>query len=351
MRLFEKETIGNLELKNRFVMAPMTRSRAIGNLANELIAKYYEQRSGAGLIITEATAVSPNGLGYARIPGVYNVEQAHAWRQVTDAVHARGGKIFVQLFHTGRIGHRANLPPGGRVVGPSAIPAQGEVWTDQHGNQPMPIPHAMTLGDVELAIEEFATAAKLAVTVGGFDGVEIHAANGYLIEQFLNPGSNQRGDIYGKDKTEFGVRVAQAIASAIGGERTGIRISPYGSFNDMAQFEKTDELFAHFANRLSKIGLAYIHVIDHGKGEVKRLVRENFKGKYILSQGYDIPRAEADLNEGRGDLVAFGKPFIANPDFVERTRQGLALSEMDASKLYTAGADGYVDYAPAKVTA
>lgn len=342
--LFDESKLGPLTLKNRFVMAPMTRSRAIGNTPNSLMVQYYAQRATAGLIITEGTSPSPNGLGYSRIPGLFNEEQARGWREVTDAVHAKGGKIFVQLMHTGRVSHLANMPKGARVLAPSPIAMKGEVWTDADGNQPYSAPEEMTLKDIDQAIAEYTHAAKLAVTVAGFDGVELHGANGYLIDQFLNPASNKRGDAYGKNRMEFALKVAKSVAEAIGPEKTGFRISPYGTFNDMEIFKGVDEFYAELASRLSRLGLVYIHVIDHGKGEVKRLVREFFKQTYILSQGYDIERAEADLAAGKGDLVAFGKAFISNPDYVERSRAKMALEALDATKLYTPGPEGYVDY-------
>ena len=344
MKIFEEAKLGTLTLKNKFVMAPMTRSRAIGNIPNSLMARYYAQRASAGLIITEGTSPSPNGLGYSRIPGLFTQEQARAWREVTDAVHARGGKIFVQLMHTGRASHADNLPGATRVLAPSPIALKGEIWTDTKGNQPYPVPEEMSTKDVEFAIAEFTHSAKLAVNVAGFDGVEIHGANGYLIDQFLNPASNKREDIYGKNRMEFAFQVAKSVAQAIGADKTGFRISPYGTFNDMEAFKGSDEFYAELSSKLSRLGLAYIHVIDHGKGKVTKLVREFFKQTYILSQGYDLDRAEADLAAGRGDLVAFGKAFISNPDFVERSREQIALEQLDATKLYTAGPDGYVDY-------
>ncbi len=344
MKLFEQYQLGELKLQNKFVMAPMTRSRAIGNTPNALIVKYYEQRATAGLIITEGTSPSPNGLGYARIPGLYTIEQAKAWREVTDKVHAKGSKIFVQLMHTGRISHSLNMPKGSKILAPSAIAAKGEMWTDLEGNKVLPVPKEMTTPEIDQVVQEFVTSAKLAVNEAGFDGVELHAANGYLIEQFLNPQSNQRGDIYGTNRTEFALKVAKNVASAIGPEKTGIRISPYGTFNDMAAFEGVDAFYAEFARQLSELGLVYIHVIDHGKGNVKELVRENFKGTYILSTGYNVARAEKDLKENRGDLVAFGTPFIANPDFVEKVRKGFPLKELDGTTLYTPGPEGYTDY-------
>ncbi len=344
MKLFEQAQLGSAVLKNKIVMAPMTRSRAIGNTPNSIMANYYKQRATAGLIISEGTSPSPNGLGYARIPGLYTKEQAKAWRTVTDQVHAQGGKIFVQLMHTGRVSHPLNMPAGARVLAPSPIAAKGEMWTDQQGLQPQPIPEEMTLADIQNAIREFTESAKLAVNEAGFDGVELHGANGYLIDQFLNPGSNKRGDVYGTDRTRFALEVAKSVAQAIGPEKTGFRISPYGTFNDVERFEGVDQFYAQLAAGLSQIGLVYIHVIDHGQGEVKTKVRENFKGTYILSQRYDVKRAESELIEGRGDLVAFGKPFIANPDFVERARRGWTLAEFDGSKLYTPGESGYSDY-------
>jgi N-ethylmaleimide reductase len=250
-------------------------------------------------------------------------------------------------MHTGRISHELNLPTGAKVLAPSAIAAAGEMWTDQKGNQPNTLPKEMSPDEIEQAIQEFAASAKLAVNEAGFDGVELHGANGYLIDQFLNPRSNKRDDVFGKDRSEFALRVAKRVVDAIGGDRTGIRISPYGVFNDLEIFDGIDEFYAKLASGLSKLGLAYIHVIDHGKGNVKQLVRENFKGAYILAQGYEAKRAEADLVEGKGDLVAFGRAFIANPDLVERMRKQIPLSDMDPTKLYTPGPEGYLDY-PAK---
>jgi N-ethylmaleimide reductase len=347
MKLFEEYQLGKLKLKNKFVMAPMTRSRAIGNIPNPLIAEYYGQRASAGLIITEGTSPSPNGLGYARIPGLFTLAQAHAWKLVTDEIHRKGGKVFVQLMHTGRVTHALNLPSGSEVVAPSAIAAKGEMWTDQEGLQPLPVPREMTTEEVKKVIQEFVHASKLAVEVAGFDGVELHGANGYLINQFFNPDTNKREDIYGKDRMAMAIELSENVAKAIGADKVGFRISPYGTFNDLAVFDGTDEFYGELARRLSQIGLTYIHVIDHGQGDVKRLVRENFKGTYILSTGYDVNKAEHDLAEGLGDLVAFGKAFIGNPDFVERVRKGVELSEFDGTKLYTPGAEGFTDY-PAK---
>ncbi|MDP2760635.1 MAG: alkene reductase [Sideroxyarcus sp.] len=351
--LFTPTTLGKLQLKNRIVMAPMTRSRAIGNVPNELMEKYYKLRADAGLIITEGTSPSPNGLGYARIPGMYSDEQVAGWRKVTEAVHAAGGKIFVQLMHTGRVSHPANMPAGSRVLAPSALAAPGEMWTDGNGMQPHPVPTAMNEDDIAAAIEEYAHAGKRAIEAG-FDGVELHAANGYLIDQFLNTAANQRTDQWGgsvENRIRFAVEVARASAAAIGAERIGMRVSPYGVFNGAAPDAKMDALYLRLVEELNVIGLAYIHIVDHSSmgapevsPELKAKIRANFKGKYILSGGYDAARANADLDAQRGDLVAFGRPFIANPDLVQKLQSGAALTPPDPAIFYTPGEKGYTDY-------
>jgi N-ethylmaleimide reductase len=236
MKLFAPSTLGPLSLQNRIVMSPMTRNRAPGNLPNPLMAEYYGQRSTAGLIVTEGTSPSPNGLGYARIPGLFAPAQRDGWRLVTEAVHAGGGRIFVQLMHAGRVGSSLNLPPGAEVLAPSAVAMSGTIWTDGQGEQPHTPPRAMTPAQVAAAIAEYARAATLAVEAG-FDGVEVHGANGYLITQFLDPGSNQRQDEFGGDaarRNRFALEVARAVSAAIGAGHTGIRLSPYGLFNDMS---------------------------------------------------------------------------------------------------------------------
>lgn len=352
--LFSSYQLGNITLKNRVVMAPMTRSRALkDNAPSELNALYYAQRGGAGLIITEGTAPSPNGLGYPRIPGIFNKAQIEGWKLVTDAVHKEGSKIFIQLMHTGRVAHELNLPEGGEVVAPTDKPVSGEMYTDTQGPQTHTTPRKMTKEDIDQAIEEFVRASKNAIQAG-FDGVEIHAANGYLLEQFINPNVNDRDDEYGgsiENRSRFVLEVAEAVVKAIGKERTGIRLSPYGVFNDTGAFADVDETFEYLAKKLSDLGLVYIHIVDHaamGAPEVpaalKEKLRNSFKGTYILSGGYDRERAEEDLKAGKGDLVAFGRPFIANPDFVERMLTGAELSEADHNTFYTPGKEGYVDY-------
>ena len=351
-KLFSSYKLGRYDLKNRIVMAPLTRSRATGNVPNDLMVRYYGERAAAGLIITEGTSPSANGLGYARIPGLFSPAQVQGWKKVTDAVHANGGRIFVQLMHTGRVSHLANMPAGTTVLAPSAIQLGGTMWTDDHGMQPHTTPKEMTLDDIAHARKEYVDSAKLAIEAG-FDGVELHAANGYLMEQFLNPNVNKRQDAYGGSadgRQRFVLETAAEVAKAIGGDRVGLRISPYGAFNETGAFDGIDAFYGDLSRKLSELKLAYIHVVDHSSmgapapsAEVKRLIRENFKGAYLLSGGYNAERAEQDLTEGKGELVAFGRPFIANPDLVEKLRTGAAMKEPDASKFYTPGPEGYVD--------
>lgn len=351
--LFTPTQLGSLPLKNRIVMAPLTRSRAIGNLPNALMEQYYRLRADAGLIITEGTSPSPNGLGYARIPGLFNEEQVEGWRRVTDGVHQAGGRIFVQLMHTGRVSHPANMPAGASILAPSAVAVPGEMWTDADGMQPHPVPREMSEDDIAQSIAEYAAAAKLAMQAG-FDGVELHAANGYLIDQFLNTASNRRNDRWGgtvENRIRFAVEVAKATVAAISAERVGMRISPYGVFNAQVPDAEMDTLYLRLIDELNSLGLLYIHVVDHsamGAPEVspalKAKIRTAFKGKYILSGGYDVARADADLDAQRGDLVAFGRPFISNPDLVSKLKSGQELVVPDFSTFYTPGEKGYTDY-------
>jgi N-ethylmaleimide reductase len=351
--LFTPTTLGKLQLKNRIVMAPLTRSRATGNVPNALMEKYYADRATAGLIITEGTSPSPNGLGYARIPGLFSDAQVQGWKRVNDAVHAKGGKIFVQLMHTGRVSHAANMAAGAKILAPSAIALQGEMWTESSGMQPYPVPAAMSEAEIIATIDEYAHAAKCAIEAG-FDGVELHGANGYMIDQFLNTASNQRTDRWGgsvENRIRFAVEVAKACAAAIGAEHIGMRISPYGVFNDMTPDAGMDAMYERLIAELNSVGLVYIHIVDHssmGAPEVspalKAKIRGDFKGKYILSGGYDAARANADLDANRGDLVAFGRPYISNPDIVQKLQSGATLTAPDASTFYTPGEKGYTDY-------
>ncbi|MCX7176079.1 MAG: alkene reductase [Proteobacteria bacterium] len=348
--LFTPIKLGNLQLKNRVVMAPMTRSRAIGNLPNALMEEYYRLRADAGLIITEGISPSPNGLGYARIPGLFNDAQAQGWKRVTDGVHQAGGRIFVQFMHTGRVCHPLNMPAGARVVAPSAIAAPGQMWTDASGMQSHPVPVEMDETDIAQTIAEYATAAKLALQAG-FDGIELHGANGYLIDQFLNTASNKRNDRWGgsvENRIRFAVEVAKATVAAIGAERVGMRISPYGVFNGQQPDAETDALYLRLMDELNSLGLAYIHIVDHSSmgapevsPELKAKIRATFKGRYILSGGYDAARANADLEAQRGDLVAFGRPFIPNPDLVHKLQLNQVQTAADPATFYTPGEKGY----------
>lgn len=354
-KLFSPFTLGNLPLANRVVMAPMTRSRATDNLPNELLVEYYRQRASAGLIITEGTSPSANGLGYPRIPGLYNAQQINAWKEVTDAVHDKGGKIFVQLMHTGRITHPLNLPAGAKVVAPSAIAAAAtEMYTDAEGMKPLPIPEAISQSEIPETIAEFVHSAEAAISAG-FDGVELHGANGYLLDQFLNIASNTRNDNYGgnaDNRNRFVIEVAEAVAHAIGIDKVGIRLSPLGAFNEMSSDETAEGQYINLAAGLKKIGIVYIHIVDHSSmgmpaapQSVKDGIRSAFSGNIILSGGYDAERAEADLEAGKGELVAFGRPFISNPELVEKIEAGEELVTPDSTTFYTPGEKGYTDYA------
>nr|BAF30948.1 putative oxidoreductase [uncultured bacterium] len=352
-KLFTPVQLGPLNLPNRVVMAPMTRSRALGNVPNDLMAQYYSLRAEAGLLITEGTSPSPNGLGYAHIPGIYSDAQVAGWRQVAEAVNAAGGRVFVQLMHTGRVGHPANLPLGAHLLAPSAVAAPGEMWTDTEGMQPHPVPGTMTEQDIAAAIEEYAAACKNTVAAG-FDGVELHGANGYLIDQFLNTASNHRSDRWGgsiDNRIRFAVEVARAAAAAIGAERVGIRISPYGVFNGMASDADMDALYLRLIEALNDVGLVYLHVVDHSSmgappvsETLKVQLRTAFRGKYILSGGYDAARTNADLAANKGDLVAFGRPFIANPDLAQKLKSGGELKPADPATFYTPDAKGYTEF-------
>lgn len=351
--LYSKTVLGNQTLQNRLVMAPMTRSRATGNIPNALMMEYYAQRGTAGLIITEGTSPSPNGLGYPRIPGIFSQDQIKGWKAVTDAVHAKGAKIFIQVMHCGRIAHPLNLPAGAHVMAPSAVAAAGEMYTDAEGMKPLPVPQAMTGEEIKSTIAEFVQGAKNAVAAG-FDGVELHSANGYLLEQFIRPNSNQRTDNYGgpiENRARFVLEVAEAVMGAIGKEKVGIRLSPFGVFNDMPVYDSLEADYTYLAQKLNDCGLVYVHLVDHSAmgapvvpDDIKAVFRKLFQRTLILSGGYEAGRAESDLAAGRCDLVAVGRPFLANPDLVERWKTGAAVNEVDMATFYTPGPKGYTDY-------
>jgi len=349
-KLLTPYELGAMTLPTRVVMAPMTRSRAVGGVPNDLMATYYAQRASAGLIVTEGVAPVPDGLGYARIPGLWSDAQVAGWRAVTDAVHAAGGRIVAQLMHVGRIAHALNLPEGARIVAPSAVTAGGTMYTDERGPQPHGAPEALDADGLAAAREGFVQAA-LNARAAGFDGVELHAANGYLLEQFLSPHTNRRDDGYGGDiagRIRFVAEVAEAVAAAIGADRTGVRLSPYNTFNDMRLYDDVEPTYLALVERLAPLGLMYVHLVgtpDERSADTARAIRRAFGGPVILNGGFDRARAEHAIAEGRADLVAFGRPFIANPDFVVRLRTGADLAEPDPSTFYTPGRAGYTDYA------
>ncbi|HEV2830436.1 MAG TPA: alkene reductase [Hanamia sp.] len=348
--LLRPYTKGNLAIKNHLVMAPMTRSRAIGNLPNELMAEYYGQRNGAGLIITEGTAPAPEALGYPRIPGVFSQQQVNAWKQTTARVHNGGSKIFLQLMHTGRIGHTENLPTGVALVGASAIKAAGQIFTDTKGMQDHSQPVSLTKAGIENVINSFVAASENAIA-SGFDGVEIHGANGYLLEQFLNPNVNNRTDEYGgsiENRGRFTLQVIESVSEAIGKEKTGIRFSPFSTLGDLALYdeEETHQTYNYLAKELNKLQIAYLHIGGNAAilEKTYQAIRNSFSGTIILTNGLTAETAEEALHQGFADIVGFGRNFLSNPDFVERIAKEAPLNPVDFTTLYTPGAAGYTDY-------
>lgn len=353
--LYQPYNEKGLQLQNRIVLAPMTRSRATSdNMPTPIMATYYGQRNSGGLLITEGTSPSANGVGYTRIPGIYTLEQAQAWKPITDAAHEGGAKIFVQLMHTGRISHPDNMPEGARIIAPSAIAAAGEMYTDANGMQPLPVPTEMTKADIADVIAEYVNAAKLAVEVAGFDGVELHGANGYIIDQFINPHANQRTDEYGgtaENRNRFVLEIADAVIAAIGAEKVGIRISPDGGFNSCTSFEGAVEQYELLVKGLDEKGLIYLHIVNHeamGAPKVNEafyeIAKNHFKNTFIISGGFDAETAEAAIDHEKGNLVAFGRPYLANPDLPYRLEHKLALNAPDFGTFYTPGEKGYTDY-------
>lgn len=348
--VFSPYTIGSLKLKNHFVMAPLTRNRAgAGNVPQEINAVYYKQRAGAGLIISEATQISPQGVGYPGTPGIHSKEQIKGWKKVTDAVHDNGGLIFCQLWHVGRISHPKLQPGGATPVAPSAIRPKGEAFTLE-GMLPFETPRALETHEVEAIVGQYATAAKNALEAG-FDGVEIHAANGYLIDQFIRDGSNQRKDRYGgklENRLRFLKEVVEAVVAAIPADKVGVRLSPENTFNDIHDTDPKTT-FNAVADMLSGYGLAYMHVVegDFMTGEAHldyHELKKRFKGTYMANGGYDLKRAKTSLEKKEADLVSIGKLFIANPDLVERFEKGAPLNTPDDTTFYGGGVEGYTDY-------
>ncbi|MPT48361.1 MAG: alkene reductase [Sphingobium sp.] len=349
--LFSTYDLGGLTLANRVVMAPLTRNRAgAGLVPSEYAAEYYAQRASAGLLITEATQVSPQAQGYQDTPGLYTPEQIAGWRKVTDAVHAKGGRIFVQLWHVGRISH-VDLLGGNAPVAPSAIRAETKTFVNNSFTD-VSEPRALDLDEIPAIINSFRQAAANAITAG-FDGVEVHGANGYLLDQFAKDGANQRTDIYGgsiENRARLMIEVTAAVAEEIGAHRTGIRLSPVSPSNGISSSNPQAQ-FDYIVARLDELGIAYIHVVEGATGGPRDIapfdfpaLRKAFRNSYIANNGYDLPLAEAHLANGEADLVAFGRPFIANPDLVQRLQSGTALAQIDPATIYGGGAKGYIDY-------
>jgi len=354
VNLFSPYKLGDLELPNRMVMAPLTRNRAgDGNVPGQLNATYYTQRVSAGLIIAEATQVSPEGLGYPATPGIHSPAQVAGWKLVTDAVHQHGGRIFLQLWHVGRISHPDLQPDGALPVAPSAIaPTVGQAATYE-GMKPFVTPRALETSEIPGIVEQYRQGAKNALEAG-FDGVEVHGANGYLLDQFLRDGTNKRTDEYGgsiENRARLLLEVTQAVTEVWGAGRVGVRLSPSGTFNDM---HDSDPLatFGYAAEALNRFGLAYLHLIEvveadlrHGGMEVPTsYLRDRFTGTLIVNGGYDLDKSNAVLSSHKADLVAFGTLFIANPDLPQRFALNAPLNPADPSTFYGGGEKGYIDY-------
>jgi N-ethylmaleimide reductase len=352
-KLFEPYKLGANTLTNRTVMAPLTRNRALpGNVPNPLAIEYYSQRASAGLLVTEGTPVSQQGQGYQDVPGIYTKEQIAGWKKVTEAVHAKGGHIYMQIWHVGRISHVSLQPNGGAPVAPSAIRANTKTFVNNTFTD-VSEPRALELGEIQGVIDSFARGAANAVEAG-FDGVEIHGANGYLLEQFARDSTNKRTDAYGgslENRAKLMLEVAAAVAKEIGGDRTGIRISPVTPANDAAADTQAQELFDYITDGLSAEKLVYLHVVEGATGGPRDVapfdyasLRKRFKGTYIANNGFDLALANKVLAADAADLIAFGKPFISNPDLVERLKTGAPLNDADKATFYGGGAKGYTDY-------
>ncbi len=362
--LFDPYPLGPYTLKNRLVMAPLTRSRSRqpGNIPTRLNAYYYAQRASAGLIISEATQVSQQGQGYAWTPGIHSPEQVEGWRLVTDAVHAAGGLIFMQLWHVGRVSHPALQPDGGLPVAPSAIPLQGMAFIASEKGEPELVPfvapRALETEELPGIVRQYQDAARNALAAG-FDGVEVHSANGYLLDQFLNSSTNRRIDDYGgpvENRARLLMEVVEAVCGVWGSDRVGVRLSPEGTFNDMGD-DDPEALFGHVASRLNDFDLAYLHVVqpeiagnatvtlaDPNGRSIVKMIRGIYRGTLMVCGGYDYRKASRAVEIEGIDLIAFGRLFLANPDLPERLRQAAPLNQPDEATFYGGGAKGYIDY-------
>lgn len=352
LNLFSPAKLGAISLSNRIVMAPLTRNRAgEGGVPQPINITYYEQRASAGLIITEATPISPMAHGYPLLPGIYTDAQIAGWKKITDAVHAKGGKIVIQLWHVGRISHPSLLPNNVLPVAPSAVKPAGKAFTYQ-GLVDYVEPRALDASELPGIVADYVHATKSALAAG-FDGVEVHAANGYLLDQFLRDGSNKRADNYGgsfENRARLLMEVTKAVVNVAGADKVGVRLSPVNPFNDMKD-SNPQALFNYVAEQLNQFGLAYLHAVEggiHGGGEAEpfdfEAFRKQFKGAYIANLAYDKARGNAAIASGHADAVAYGVPFIANPDLVERFKADAPLNEADASSFYGGSEKGYIDY-------
>lgn len=352
--LFDPVTLGDIEMDNRIVMAPLTRGRAgESRTANNLMAEYYAQRASAGLLIAEATAISAQGYGWPNAPAMYTDEHEAGWKKVTQAVHEKGGKIVLQLWHMGRVVDESLIPEGEKSVGPSAIAAGQNIR--RASGKAYPEPRALEAGELPGIIGDYVEGAKRAMRAG-FDGVEVHSANGYLLDQFVRDGSNRRSDEYGgsiENRLRFPLAVIKAVADEVGAARVGVRISPTNKFNDMSDSDPV-ATFTAYARALDEMGLAYLHIMEpsnpnHPMGNpdapyVTPEIEKVYTGQLIVNGGYDLESGETAIEKGRDDAVAYGVPFIANPDLVERFKTGAALNAPDPDTFYTPGAKGYTDY-------
>lgn len=350
--LFSPVTLGSISLSNRIVMAPLTRNRAgDGGVPQAMNVTYYEQRASAGLIVTEATPISPMAHGYPALPGIYTDAQVAGWKKITDAVHAKGGKIVIQLWHVGRISHPSLLPSNALPVAPSAIKPAGQAFTYE-GLVDYVTPRALDTSELPLIVQDYVHATQCAIAAG-FDGVEVHAANGYLLDQFLRDGTNQRNDQYGgsfENRARLLMEVTSAVVNTIGADKVGVRLSPVNPFNDMKD-SNPQALFNYVANALNQFNLAYLHAVEggiHGGGESAPFdfgtFRKHFKGAYMANLSYDKARGNTAIDSGHADVVAYGVPFIANPDLVERFKQNAPLNQADSSTFYGGTEKGYIDY-------
>ena len=362
--LFEPVRLGRYDLPHRMVMAPLTRSRARqpGNVPSPLNACYYAQRASAALIVTEATQVSQQGQGYAWTPGIHSREQIEGWRLITDAVHKAGGLIFLQLWHVGRISHPSLQPDGMLPVAPSAIRPSGEAFIENENGEgelvPFITPRALQIEEMPYIVHQYARGSRNALEAG-FDGVEVHAANGYLLDQFINSRSNHRADAYGgaiEHRARLLMEVVEAVSDVWGQDRVGVRLSPLSTFNDIGD-DDPETTFGHIAEKLNGSALAYLHIVnpavaaiekgiepDPGAMGMLELMRERYRGTLIIAGGFDHDTAERWLQQGKADLIAFGRKFLANPDLPERFRSGASLNADDPSTYYGGGAKGYTDY-------